>query len=114
VKAKPGPDPINQAEQIPGGAVLLEEMKPDEPEWRTGTIIDMFNGVYREMARPTKLRRGFAPTEVDEMDVSTVGVLIGAGIDVDAQMRNEVAELAARRRAGTLPDRWWEEEMTDQ
>lgn len=114
---KPGqkpPEPAHQQEDLPGGAVLLEDLTDTtEPEWRVGSVIDLFNGVYRVMAQPTKTRRGFSPTEVDEMLVSTVAVLIGAGVDVDAQMRDEVAELAARRRAGTLPERWWEEDTGD-
>ena len=114
---KPGqasPEPAHEHENLPGGAVLLEELSDNsEPEWRVGSVIDLFNGVYRVMAQPTKTRRGFSPSEVDDMLVSTVAVLIGAGVDVDAKMREEVAGLAARRRAGTLPERWWEEDMDD-
>lgn len=52
------------------------------------------------MAKPTKNRRGFAPDEVDQMLVSTVAVLIGAGIDEAARDLAELEELAARRARG--------------
>jgi hypothetical protein len=68
--------------------------------WQVGSAVDAFNAVYREMAKPTKGRRGFSPGEVDEMLVSTVAVLIGAGIDEAARDLADLEELAARRARG--------------
>lgn len=94
-------EPAHQHEQLPGGVVLLEEITGNtEPEWRVDSAIDPFNAVYREMAKPTKTRRGFSPGEVDEMLVSTVAVLIGAGIDEAARDLADLEQLAARRARG--------------
>lgn len=80
--------------------MLLEEVEEQEPEWRTGTAIDEFNGLYRVMAVPTKTRPGFSPAEVDRMLVSTCAVLLGAGVDETAKMNQELEQLARRREAG--------------
>lgn len=72
----------------------------EEAEWRTDTAIDEFNSVYKSMSMATKRHRGFAPHEVDLMLVSTCAVIMGAGIDVEARERAQLAELGRRRAAG--------------
>ena len=68
MKAGQKPDPVHEHENIPGGAVLLEELTDTtEPEWETGTAVDLFNGVYRVMAQPTKKRRGFSPESITQI-----------------------------------------------
>jgi hypothetical protein len=71
-----------------------------EPELETGTAMDEFLPIYRQLSRPTKDRRGFAPHEVDAMDLTVIAMLLGHGADPMRDQLAEQADLARRLAAG--------------
>lgn len=79
-------------------ASALEDEDPDA--WKTGTAIDEFTPIYEALAVPTKTRRGFAPHEVDLMDISVAARLLGVGKSPMMAELDELRELKRRREAG--------------
>ena len=68
--------------------------------WETGTAIDEFTPIYLALARQTDRHGAFSPDQVDRMDLTVVAVMMGVGVDVEANEMAELAELGRMRRAG--------------
>ena len=81
---------------------MLDPTLPEEeePAWQTGTAVDEFNPIYLALARATQQHGAFPPAEVDRMDITTVALLMGVGVDVEAAEMAQLAEMAKRRRLG--------------
>lgn len=79
---------------------MLAPPPEPEPEWRTGRAIDEYTPIYLALAKRSDRHPQMTPEQVDRLSIPMCALLMGVGIDHEANDLAELAELARRRAAG--------------
>lgn len=97
-----GPWRLKDAADAPTADEELEDRS-----WETGTVIDLYIPIYRDLNKPGKDGRApISPSEADGMDISVIAVLLGMTGEDDTWARWEREMFAGRKEAEAKGERW--------